>query len=464
MSRKFLIITIISGVLLVGGYFFIRFYLQKAIRKDEKLTGEVIPVKKAIDGKKVSNADLRPLFIKRLQLLVKKSSNGLYDLSIGNMEVDVLASTASLQNVSVQPDPGVLDSLKKIGEGPGNVFNISFKELAIDGINLDDAVTSKTMDYKAIRLTGPVIEIHHHKADHPKNSQNFSRNFLKQMTKLSIKNLVIDGGMIVVYNDDKKKQPQRLHDVRLHLSDILIDSATRDNKDRFLFAKKATLSFRDFFMPTTGGLYNLKIDSVMIKSPEQSVSLTNLSFSTPHDTAQFEAKQKFRTGLYHLALPSVTISNMDWWKLLNQEEMVADRIETKNGKLSIYLDRSLPAHSKVGNFPNQLLMKIPIHMRVQSLRMSGLDFTYGEHNPVSKETGKIYIDNIKLSVHDVSNIKQVRMQPVIAKGSGLFMHKIPVTTEFIFDMNHYKAGSFPPLFMQMDLMVRSLTVLRCRWE
>ena len=127
MSKKFLIILIISGVILVGGYFFIRFYLQKAIRKDEKLTGEVIPRKKAIDGKKVSNADLRPLFIKRLQLLVKKSSNGLYDLSIGNMEVDVLASTASLQNVSVHPDPRVLDSLKKIGEGPGNVFNISFK-------------------------------------------------------------------------------------------------------------------------------------------------------------------------------------------------------------------------------------------------------------------------------------------------------------------------------------------------
>ena len=175
--------------------------------------------------------------------------------------------------------------------------------MAIDGINLDDAVTSKTMDYKAIRLTGPVIEIRHHKADQPKNSQNFSRNFLKEMTKLSVKNLVIDGGMIVVYNGDKKKQPQRLHDVRLHLNDILIDSATRDNKDRFLFAKKATLSFRDFFMPTTGGLYNLKIDSVMIKSPEQSVSLTNLSFSSPYGTAQFEAKQKFRTGLYHLAFP-----------------------------------------------------------------------------------------------------------------------------------------------------------------
>jgi hypothetical protein len=442
MSKKLLIIIILSGILLVGGYFFIRFYLQKTIRRDEKLTGKVVPDKKELDGKKVSTADLRPLFIKRLQLLVNKSSDGLYDLSIGNMQVDVFASTASLQNVSVQPNSHVLDSLKKAGAGPGNIFSISFKNLLIDGINLDDAVTSKTMDYKLVKIIGPVIEIRHHKTDNQNNLQNFSQNFLKQMTKLFIKNLIIDNGRVIVYNDNRKMQTQELHNVQLNMHDILIDSATRESKDRFLFAKEANISFKNFSMPATEGLYHLKIDSVMIRAPEQSVSLSNLSFTSPYNKQQFEAKQKFRRELYHLVLPSVTINNIDWWKLLNQEEVVADKIQTKNGQLSIYLDRSLPPHSKMGNFPNQLLMKIPIQMKVQTLNMSGLNFTYEEYNPVSKESGKIYIDNINLSVHHVSNVKQKRMEPMMAKGSGLFMHKIPLNTEFSFDMNHYKSGIF----------------------
>ena len=118
MSKKLLIILIISGVILVGGYFFVRFYLQKAIRRDEEITGQVVPRRNKLGGKKVSGADLRPLFIKRLQLLVKKSSGGLYDLSIGNMHVDVLASTASLENVSVHPNSCVLKTLKAVGKDP----------------------------------------------------------------------------------------------------------------------------------------------------------------------------------------------------------------------------------------------------------------------------------------------------------------------------------------------------------
>ena len=442
MSKKLLIILIISGVILVGGYFFVRFYLQKAIRRDEEITGQVVPRRNKLGGKKVSGADLRPLFIKRLQLLVKKSSGGLYDLSIGNMHVDVLASTASLENVSVHPNSRVLDSLKAVGKDPGNVFSISFKNLSIDGINLDDAITSKTMDYKFIKVIDPVIEIRHHKTDQQGTSQQFSQNFLREMTKLSVKNLVIDNGRIVVYNGDRKTQAKELHHVRLQMNDILIDSTTRESKDRFLFAKQARLSFRDFFVPTTGGLYNLKIDSVMIKAPEQSVSLTDLSLSSPYSREQFEAKQNFRKELYHLVFPSVTILNIDWWKLLNQEEVVADKIETNKGQLSIYLDRSLPPHSKFGNFPNQLLMKIPVDINIRSLKMSGLDFTYEEHNPVSKQSGKIYIDNINLSVQHISNIEQKQMQPVTAKGTALFMHKVSLTSDFNFSMNDYRSGKF----------------------
>jgi hypothetical protein len=262
------------------------------------------------------------------------------------------------------------------------------------------------------------------------------------MTKLSINNLIVDDGKIIVYHDNKKMQPQELHNVQLRLNDILIDSATRESKDRFLFAKEANISFKNFSMPTTGGLYHLKIDSVAIKAPEQSVYLHNFSFASPYSKQQFEAKQKFRKEQYRLVLPSVTVNNIDWWKLLNQEEVVADKIETKNGKLSIYLDRSLSPHSKMGNFPNQLVMKIPIQMKVQALNMSGLDFTYEEHNPVSKQSGRIYIDNINLSIHHVSNVKQKQMQPMTAKGSGLFMHKIPVNTDFSFDMNQAASGTF----------------------
>ena len=109
------------------------------------------------------------------------------------------------------------------------------------------------MDYKFIKVIDPVIEIRHHKTDQQGTSQQFSQNFLREMTKLSVKNLVIDNGRIVVYNGHRKTQAKELHHVRLQMNDILIDSTTRESKDRFLFAKQARLSFRIFSFRPPGG-------------------------------------------------------------------------------------------------------------------------------------------------------------------------------------------------------------------
>src|SRR3954469_17517627 len=117
MHKRFLLI-LIPALLLLGGYLYVRFFMQSTIRKEEKFTTEVLPASDTLNGKKVSKVDLRPLFIKRIQQLLKHSSNGLYDLKVGNLEVDVLASTVSLEKVVMQPNTKVLDSLKIKGHTP----------------------------------------------------------------------------------------------------------------------------------------------------------------------------------------------------------------------------------------------------------------------------------------------------------------------------------------------------------
>src|SRR5215203_6377845 len=102
--RKTLWLILLPAVLLIGGFFYLRFSLRSSIRDDEKAAGRKAVVPDTLAGKKVSTADLRPLFIRRVQQLVKKGSNGLYNLSISDVKVDVLASTLSLQGVMLTPD------------------------------------------------------------------------------------------------------------------------------------------------------------------------------------------------------------------------------------------------------------------------------------------------------------------------------------------------------------------------
>src|SRR5438067_1718262 len=112
--RKALWFIVLPAVLLIGGYFYLRYTLQSAIKHSQKVAGEKAKVPDTLSGKKVGPADLRPLFIKRLQQIVKRSSNGLYNVSIADLQVDVLAGSVLLRGVQLKPDSTVADSLREV--------------------------------------------------------------------------------------------------------------------------------------------------------------------------------------------------------------------------------------------------------------------------------------------------------------------------------------------------------------
>lgn len=447
MSRKLFLLVALPALLLIAGYVALQVYLRTSIRNEEKQSVQTVVATDSqqgkpdsLDGKKVSDLDLRPLFIERLQQLVQKSSNGLYNLTIGGMTVDVLASKISLRNVAVHPDAKAVAALQSAGGLPGDVYHLRFKSLEIEGVNLDDAVTSKTMDYKLVKLVNPFIEIDHRKADKKsKSSESFSQRFLKEMEKLSIDRLVVEGGNIVVHYKTEGST-KKLANVRVAMNNILLNETTRLDKDRFLFAKEAKLEFHDFQTRTKDGLYNFKIGAVAVDAPRQKITLRNLSFGSTMSKEAFVKKQKVAKEMYGLSLPSISISGVDWWAALNGEELKASEVETAGGKFSVYFDRALPPKNKMGNFPNQILMKLPAKLDIDRMKVRGLDVSYEERNPLSQQSGTIYLDNASMELTNLHNT--AGGSPVVVNGTALLMHQVPISASFRFDMKNYKAGAF----------------------
>ena len=64
---------------------------------------------------------------------------------------------------------------------------------------------------------------------------------------------------------------------------------------------------------------------------------------------------------------------------------------------------SIPQGSKVGRYPQQLLMKIPFPIFIDKLTVSNLDVTYEEINPKSDMLGKIMFTNINGIATNVTN-------------------------------------------------------------
>lgn len=434
MNRKLFFILLGVAILLIGGYVFVRFFLKNSGSE----TSHKVQVVDTLGGKKVSALDLRPLFIEKMQQVLLKSSNGLYKLSVGDLNVDVLASTVSLQNVTVLPDAQALASLKINNLLPQNVLSCSFENLVIEGINLDDAMNSKSMSYKLVKLVHPVITIEQQTTKQKKESDSsFSQSFLKEMEKLGIEKLVVTNGTFII--KDESGGSKKIKNVQVVMNHILLDSATRLDKNRFLFAKQARIELQDVSTKTKDGLYNFKVGNVTIHEPAKRVELKNVSFKSPLSRQQFEKQHKYAKEMYRFSFPSVYINGVDWWTAINKKNVVANKLLVSSGKLSVYFNRSKPLTSRMGKFPNQLLIKLPFDLNIASIQIKNLDIAYEEFNPISKQTGTLYFDNASINISNVSN---QNTKPVTINSSAVFMHKVPIKASFTLSMKHAKDGVF----------------------
>jgi hypothetical protein len=433
------LLILVPALVIIGVYFFIRYSLITAVARDgEKIAAETNKTG-AQSTNKIAAPDLRPLLIKRLQQIVAKTSNDIYDLSVGDMTIDLLSSGISLQNVVLTPDKKRSDSLNKAGLAPAETFSFSFEKLEVEGINLDDAITAKTMDYKLVKLTRPVFHIYREPNDATDPTEDFTQRFLKEMKKLSLQNLVIEGGTIIIHNKGKSTV---LKDVSINMKDILIDSVARNDPSRFFFAKKASLSFKDYKAALGKGYYQLGIAKVNVEEPAQILTLANVSVSSPFSKKEFSKRQNASKEYYQFSCPYITLNAVNWWSLLNEDELNATELDIPAGKCFVYLDRSLPPVSRMGNFPLQLLMKLPMKIDISRMKLNNIDLAYEEYNPLSRQSGTIHFNDISMNITNVSNKKGNGSGPMIVKGKGLLMGKVPIDANFIFSREKYKSGNF----------------------
>lgn len=442
--RRLYQILLITGCLAIGSYLFIRFHLQGEIKRSASKYPVVANDTGAIKSRQASLVDLRPLFIAKIKQVVKDGSKGLYDLSIDSMSIDVLHSSAVLHQVRITPNDRILNALKEKGEDPEDVFHASFQSLQVEGINLDDVVGHKTIDFRLLHVSKPRVEVFHHKTvSEKKDTTTLYKRLMKHMKSIGVEKLVIDEGKLVYHNPQKKNKLTRINNFDLRLNDIKIDAATQDATNRFLFAKSGVLSIHDYVTYTTNNRYMLRIKKLTVAAPEKLMTLQDLSLSSRYKRKQWH--NSLQEEEYDLRLPHISVHNVNWWALMNGDSFIADNLVINGGKLKVFLDRSLPPpRSKMGRFPIQLLAKLPMQVFLKKMQLKNLDLTYQEYNPRSKMSGVVRFGAVSMTSSTITNVKSqmALLKTTTLTATARLMDKIPFKASFVFDLNHPQKAGF----------------------
>jgi hypothetical protein len=439
MSRKIAIILTTVFFIIVGGYLYLRFGYLKT--KDFKP-----------DTSKEKNLiDLRPVLIAKLKQLVKDGSNGLYILSAEKLDPHLLSSKLDISGASITIDTASMHHLDSLQLLPDDIFTFHFSTVHIDGIGIDDLLNKNRIEITGINITDPVINVFHAKrtynADARKSTDTISlyQKLKGQMKRIAIGKINIENGTFINHDQTKKNKITKFKDVSVLVNDLLIDSTTEHDNSRFVFAKHATLSTKNYSIPTADNMYFFSAGNISISADQHTVTAMNVELKPRYNRQEFENKLPFKKDMYHFSFKKIILNEVDWMGMINNEKLISSRAEIAGGSFSDFLDRSKPSKPlKLNNFPSQILMRMPFKIAVNKLDVHDIDITYEEHNPLSEQNGKVYFDDLTGTVNHISNMAaQIKLHPVTDfSATALFMHHVPITAKFGFDLSKSKTGKF----------------------
>jgi hypothetical protein len=439
MVKKIILISVIILAILSCGFFYLKNRLLKA--KDFKPD----------NSKAKTILDLRPAIIAKLQQFVKDGSGGLYILSIEKINPDVLSSKMDVLDGTISVDTAAMAQLDKLKKLPDDIFHIKFHSLHIDGIGIIDLLNKKNIDINAAFLNDPVINVYHKNRSYNNEQRNKNDNLtlyqrlMAHMEKIAIGAINIKHGTLIVH-DILHNHNTKFNDISVRMSDVLIDSSTQYDANRFLFAKHAVLETRNYTFPTPDSLYLVKLGKISLAGETHTVTVLNAALQPRGNRQQFEKKLSGRDEMYNVILPKIVLSDMNWWDLVNHEKIFSKKTDIYGGTVSVFFDKSLPigGPEPMNHFPHQLVMMIPVPVLVSELKLHNLKVIYQQYNPETRTTGTVTCTNINGVARHITNIPQeIKRYPfTLLSAKALFMNKVPLAVKFKFDLSKYRTGQF----------------------
>jgi hypothetical protein len=417
--------------------------------------------------------DFEPLVKRKLAALVSDASDSLYRLQFDKIEIDVLASRILLVNARLRHDSLVYRKLQAQHKAPESVYEISLGSLGIDGLSAADILSRKDIRLNVLYIDRPQIRIIRKldKPDQPgSDSLTLYQRIHKAIGSFGITKLVIRQADLVLA-DEVKKQEQSFRQVNIAFDDLLIDSTTQYDTTRFLYGKDARISLAALDYRLGDSLHRLQADSIEIAAAKKIVTIHRFRLQPRVSKQQFRKVIASRRDRYDITVPRITLEGVDWWNMVQGNAVNATSITLAGGKAEVYSDRSVPAISKVGLYPQQSLFELPMPVYIQQLVVNNLDIVYSEFNPDSQQEGHARFLAASGTARNITNRPdRVAANPLLTiDATARFMGAGQLKARFVFDLARQKEGIFrvngetgPMNAVALNDAVESLALVRIK--
>ncbi|WP_343744468.1 hypothetical protein [Chitinophaga sp.] len=389
------------------------------------------------------------LLRKELSGYVTDLSDSLYTVQFKELHLNVFSGSLTVDKAAMTLDSAVYRRMLAAHRAPENTYLISVEKLQLRYFKPWRYFTRKELSAGELIVTGPSIVMDQNSTVRDTTRPRTAyEDISPKMKSIFIGHLQLDSTNFkyVFTRKDSSRVIHQFHNLRVGVNDFLIDSVALNDPTRYLYARNYEIGMRDYMNRTRDSLYWMYVRGIRYDAAERTLNIGQFELQPRYDKTQFQQQTGgVQQDRYELQFNDIKVQELDPRLLLQEQQVWARRINIGNGRLHIYRDRTLPMPpgDKLGQFPNQVLQKLHLPIKIDTLTGNNVELQYAELSPVSRHVGQINFNHVHARLTNITNIDSMvaRNKHCMADFDAIFMQSGKLRAHFDFTLNN-PAGQF----------------------
>ena len=369
---------------------------------------------------------------------VDEKSKGLYSIKYEGLRIDEVSGALHVKNIEIIPDTTVYNRMISEKTNPPVLLRLTIPALDITGVKTPKALLSKQIVGGIVLVSDPTIEIELNQFSRDSTVYNPGKDVYKELLgkflKIQMDSVEVVRAKVIVRNRGSREIAFRCDNVSFLLTDLLIDSMSNKDNSRILFARNLDMACDEIALPSRNKKYRLRVEKVRFTGRDNSFYIGRIRLAPQLSEAEFAASFPVQKDRYDLTMEGISLRHIDrgafWRKRIEGDSLIIARSSFK-----IFRDLSYPPDtvSKVGKFPQQLLMRLPIPVDINKTVFVHSFIEYKEKNARSDSSGKVQFFDVHATISHVTNMREAIAQDnkCVVLFRAKFLDKAPVDARVV---------------------------------
>ncbi len=310
-----------------------------------------------------------------LQIQVSKQSKGEYLLHMDKLSINIFNQSLCLSGFKLTP-------VKKIN--PLAVkYALSSKKINFLDLHLWSLLIHKELIVDKMEMIKPSFIIFR-STSHKKSSTDTTENISifsmmnKYVRSLCVGSIKICNANLNIYNNLNDAHPTiSTKENELNISNFQVNKKVAQQK-RWFLADTFQLIINKFSYKTARNLSTLHINKIIASYTDSTLLVDSLQLIPNYNKQQYAQKAGHQTDRIIISVLQATFRQTDIKSLVENNCLIAEKLEVRNFNLTAYRDKNDPSVIKRAKSVQQLLKTIPILTNIEVIQLNNANIVYEE--------------------------------------------------------------------------------------